>query len=79
MHTILANISLPAVIYIGMGFVLVRILIDRELLSSSGWLKWFQLLIDALRIILFWPLVLFTEKLVDWLALSAGEKAQHIH
>jgi hypothetical protein len=31
------------------------------------WLQWLQFLVDAVRIVLLWPLVLFVEKISVWL------------
>jgi hypothetical protein len=79
MQPFLSGISLPALIYIGMGIVLARILSDRGLLQTTGWFRWVQFSVDVLRIVLLWPLVLFTDKLTEWLAPTAEEEAQRIH
>ena len=78
MHTLFTNISLPVLIYMGMGLVLARILIDRSKLHGPDWLSWLQFLVDVLRIVLLWPLVLFVDKLVGWLDPSINKEAQHL-
>ena len=78
MHTLFTNISLPVLIYMGMGLVLSRILVDRSKLHGPRWLIWLQFLVDVLRIVLLWPLVLFVDKLVGWLDPSVNKEVQHL-
>ena len=68
-----SNISAPALIYIGMGLVIARILLDGTKTRGYKWLQWLQFLVDAARIVLLWPLVLFIEKLETWLKPSEDE------
>ena len=67
MHETAANISPPALVYIGMGLVMARIMLDRTNTRGFNWLKWLQFLVDAARIVMLWPLVLFIEKFQAWL------------
>jgi len=62
-----SNISPPALIYLGMGLVLARILLDGTNTRKFTWLQWLQFLVDAARITLLWPLVLFLERFEAWL------------
>jgi hypothetical protein len=78
MDATISTISLPVLIYMGMGLVMARILVDKSKLDDPGWLCWLQFLVDAIRIVVLWPLVLFVEKLVSWLNPMTNEEAQHI-
>jgi hypothetical protein len=73
MHETTSNISVPALIYIGMGLVVARILLDGTSTRGFRWLQWLQFLVDAARMVLLWPLVLFLEKLDVWLKSSDNE------
>ena len=57
----------PALLYLGMGLVMARILLDGTSIRRLKWLGWLQLLGKATSITLLWPLVLFLEKLEGWL------------
>jgi hypothetical protein len=57
----------PAIVYLGMGFIVARILLDGKKTRGFTWLQWLQFLVDAARIVLLWPLVLLVEKVVEWL------------
>jgi hypothetical protein len=67
MHETATNISPPALIYLGMGLILARILLDGTKTRGYSWLQWLQFLVDAARIVMLWPLVLFIEKFEAWL------------
>jgi hypothetical protein len=57
----------PALVYLGMGLVVARVMLDRTQTRGMTWLQWLQFLVDALRIVMLWPLVLFVEKIGAWL------------
>lgn len=59
--------SIPEWIYFAMGAVIARILLDGT--STKGYrpLQWLQLVFDISRIVILWPLVLFVEKVEEWL------------
>lgn len=63
-------------IYLGLGLVIARIMLDDVDLHGYTWLQWLQLLVNAGRITVFWPLVLFIEKLEHWLK-DANDKEAH--
>lgn len=67
------NTSAPALIYLGMGLVIARIMLDGTRTRGLTWLQWLQFLVDAARIVVLWPLVLFMEKLDAWLKSSEDE------
>ncbi len=69
-----ATISPPVLVYIGMGVVTARILLDRTKLRGLGWLDWLRFLVKAGSIVLLWPLVLFIENLQEWLRPSHEQK-----
>ena len=71
------NISAPALIYIAMGLVIARIILDRKSTRGFNWLQWLQYLVDAARIILLWPLVLFIEKFEAWLKSDSSDEVKH--
>ncbi len=73
MHETTSNISAPALIYIGMGLVTARILLNSTNTRGFTWLQWLQFLVDAARIVMLWPLVLFIEKFEAWLNDSNNE------
>jgi hypothetical protein len=65
-------ISPPLLVYIGLGIVMARILLEGKGRRGLGVLG---LLVKAATIIMLWPLVLFAEKLMDWLRSShEGER-----
>ena len=74
-----SNISAPALIYISMGLVIARIMLDGTSVRGYNWLKWLQFLVDAARIVLLWPLVLFIEKLESWLKPASTDEVPHDH
>ncbi len=71
------NISAPALIYIAMGLVMARIILDRKSTRGFNWLQWLQYLVDAARIVLLWPLVLFIEKFEAWLKSDSSDEVKH--
>ena len=74
-----SNISAPALIYIAMGLVIARIMLDGTSVRGYKWLQWLQFLVDAARITLLWPLVLFIEKLEAWLKPPSDDEVPHDH
>jgi len=79
MHETATNISAPALVYIGMGLVIARILLDGTNTRDYNWLKWLQFLVDAARIVMLWPLVLFIEKFESWLKSDSNDEVKHDH
>ena len=77
MHETTTNISPPALVYIGMGLVVARILLDGTNTRRFTWLEWLQFLVDAARIVMLWPLVLFIEKLESWLKPPSDDEESH--
>jgi len=73
MHETATNLSAPALVYIGMGLVMARILLDGTNTRGFNWLKWLQFLVDAARIVMLWPLVLFIEKFEAWLKSDSND------
>jgi hypothetical protein len=66
----------PTLIYLGMGVLISIITLDGTSTRGYRWLDWLKFLVDAARITLLWPLVLFVEKLKGWLSVS-GEVGEH--
>lgn len=79
MHETTSNISAPALIYLGMGLIIARILLDGTNTRGFTWLQWLQFLVDAARIAMLWPLVLFIEKFEVWLKSGSDDEAKHGH
>ncbi|MFN8411351.1 MAG: hypothetical protein U0Z26_03085 [Anaerolineales bacterium] len=77
MHETASNISPPALIYLGMGLILARILLDKTNTRGYTWLQWLQFLVDAARIVMLWPLVLFIEKFETWLKSDSEDEVKH--
>ena len=77
MHETTSNISPPALIYLGMGLIIARILLDGTNTRGFTWLQWLQFLVDAARIVMLWPLVLFIEKFEVWLKSGSDDEAKH--
>jgi hypothetical protein len=73
------NISVPALIYLGMGLLLARIQLEGKHPRRFNWLEWLQFLVDAARITLLWPLVLFIEKFQAWLKSDSSDEEKHDH
>jgi hypothetical protein len=72
-----SNISPPALIYLGMGLVLARILLDGTNTRGYTWLQWLQFLVNAARIVMLWPLILFIEKFETWLKSDSKDEVPH--
>ena len=79
MHETASNISAPALIYIGMGLMIARIQLEGTNTRGYNWLKWLQFLVDAARIVMLWPLVLFIEKFESWLKSDPNDEVKHDH
>jgi hypothetical protein len=77
MNETTSTISAPALIYIGMGLVIARIMLEGTRTRGLTWLQWLQFLVDAARIVLLWPLVLFIEKLEAWLKPDSNDEVPH--
>jgi hypothetical protein len=77
MHETATNISAPALIYLGMGLVIARIQLDGTNTRRFNWLQWLQFLVDAARIVMLWPLVLFIEKFEGWLKSDSSDEVKH--
>lgn len=59
--------SIPEWIYLVMGVMVARILLDGTSSRGFGRLDWMRFIFDILRIVILWPLVLFVEKVEAWL------------
>jgi hypothetical protein len=59
--------SIPEWIYLAMGAMLARILLDGTSTRGMSRLQWMQFIFHILRIVILWPLVLFVEKVEEWL------------
>lgn len=57
----------PMLVYLAMGLLAARILLDGAQPRSFTWLQWAQFVVDVARITLLWPLVLLIEKVETWL------------
>ena len=79
MHETTTNLSAPVIIYLGMGLMITRILLDRTNTHGYTWLQWLQFLVDAARIVMLWPLVLFIEKFESWLKSDSDDEVKHDH
>jgi hypothetical protein len=79
MHEASSNLSAPALLYLGMGLVIARILLENTTTRGFTWLQWLQFLVDAARIVMLWPLVLFMEKFESWLKSDSSDEVKHDH
>lgn len=79
MHETTSTISAPALIYLGMGLMIARIQLEGTHTRGFSWLQWLQFLVDAARIVMLWPLVLFMEKFEAWLNSDSGDEVKHDH
>jgi len=77
MHETTSNISPPVLIYLGMGLILARILLDGTKTRGYTWLQWLQFMVDVARIVMLWPLVLFVEKFEAWLKSDSSDEVKH--
>ncbi len=59
--------SIPEWIYLAMGAMTARILLDGTSTRGFSRMDWLRYIFDIIRIIILWPLVLFVEKVVAWL------------
>jgi hypothetical protein len=59
--------SLPEFIYLAMGALLARILLEKTSTKGFSALQWAQFIFNIMRILILWPLVLFLDKLDSWL------------
>jgi hypothetical protein len=66
MHT-LTTFYIPLTIYTLMGIFIARIQLHNGSPKQFNLLKWVQFIVDVLRIVFLWPLVLFIEKSKSWL------------
>ena len=73
MHEPSSTISPIALIYLGMGLLTTRILLEGSDTRKFTRLQWLQFLLDSTRITLLWPLVLFLEKFEHWLKAGSRE------
>jgi hypothetical protein len=68
----------PALLYIGMGALMARIMLDGTVTRDYKWLEWLRFLVRVASITLLWPLMLFVERLQGWLGTSPeGEGHGH--
>jgi hypothetical protein len=68
--------SPPVLVYLGMGLMSARMVLENENLRGITWLQWLQFFVRAGSIVLLWPLVLFIEKFEHWVK-SPGEGSAH--
>ncbi len=59
--------SLPEFLYLLMGAIVTRILLEKTSTKGFTTLNWLQFIFEILRIAILWPLVLFLEKFEKWL------------
>jgi hypothetical protein len=59
--------SIPEWIYLAMGAMIARILLDGTQTRGYAWLEWTQFIFNIVRIVVLWPLVLFVERVEAWL------------
>lgn len=59
--------SIPGWIYLAMGLVIARILLEGTQTRGYRPMDWFNLLFNIARIVALWPLVLFVERIEEWL------------
>lgn len=59
--------SLPEVLYLAMGAIIARILLEHTTTKGYSTLQWSQFIFEVLRIIILWPLVLFLRTFQSWL------------
>jgi hypothetical protein len=62
-----AMMSLPEFIYLAMGAIVARVLLEKTDTRGYKSLQWSQFIFDILRIVVLWPLVLFLDTFVGWL------------
>jgi len=59
--------SIPEWIYLAMGAVIARIILNGTQTQGYRPMDWIRLVFDISRIVILWPLVLFVEKIESWL------------
>ena len=59
--------STPLFIYLVMGIIITRIQLDQVNPRGYSVLQWLQFMVDVLKNVFLWPLVLFIEKSQQWL------------
>jgi hypothetical protein len=68
-------------VYLGMGLMSARMLLDNQKLRGFSWLQYLQFFVHASSIVLLWPLVLFTDKFEHWVKSpaegNANDDTQH--
>ena len=79
MHETTSNTSAPVLIYLAMGIMIARIQLGDTNTRKFNWLQWLQFLVDAARIVMLWPLVLFIEKFEAWLKSDSSDEVKHDH
>ena len=60
-----------------MGVMIARIQLGDTNTRKFNWLQWLQFLVDAARIVMLWPLVLFIEKFEAWLKSDSSDEVKH--
>ncbi|MBN1427066.1 MAG: hypothetical protein JXB07_01695 [Anaerolineae bacterium] len=68
----------PTLIYLGMGTLVAMIMLEGTDTKGYRRLDWLKFMVNAARITLLWPLVLFVEKLKTWLS-PFDEVPEHDH
>ena len=63
--------SIPLLIYAVMGIFVTRIQLEQVNPRGYKVLQWMQFVVDVLKNVLLWPLVLFIEKSQQWLESTA--------
>lgn len=78
MHTTATSnlFSPPVLLYLGIGLMTARITLEGTSLHGLTPLGWLQLVLKATSTTLFWPLVLFVEKLEEWLRGTQSTEAE---
>lgn len=66
-HAAISPISVPVMIYICLGLASAHMLLHTTGLRSLTLLGWLQFIVRAASAVLLWPLVLFQERLEEWL------------
>lgn len=70
-----SQISPAVLIYLGMGAMTAKIMLENTNLRGRPAIDWLRFLIQAASISLLWPLFLFIEKFETWLKSSNEEKS----
>jgi hypothetical protein len=79
MHETATSNTPPVLIYLAMGVMIARIQLGDTNTRKFNWLQWLQFLVDAARIVMLWPLVLFIEKFEAWLKSDSSDEVKHDH